>query len=108
MTVLRVCYKSGIHFDEQYYLSTHLPLTAVVMGPHGVTNVEMVRITGTADGSAAPYQVIFSAYFDSESSFERAMQDPRMPEILADIRKFYDGMPDVLVGEVVSLPALSR
>jgi hypothetical protein len=28
-----------------------------------------------------------------------------MGEVLGDIHKFYDGMPDVLIGEVVASPA---
>jgi len=28
-----------------------------------------------------------------------------MAEVLGDIQNFYDGMPDVLIGEVVTLPA---
>ena len=63
MTVLRVCYKHGVRFDEGYYLSKHLPLTGSVLGPYGLKSVEMVKVTTTADGSTPPYQVIFSAYF---------------------------------------------
>jgi hypothetical protein len=51
------------------------------------------------------YQVIFSAYFDSPAALQTAMQSPRMGEVMGDIAKYYDGMPDVLIGEVVALPA---
>jgi uncharacterized protein (TIGR02118 family) len=105
MTVLRVCYKHGVRFDENYYISKHLPLTGSVMGPHGVTNLEMVRVTAAADGSNPPYQVIFSAYFESAAGLQNAMQSPRIGEVLSDIQNFYDGAPDVLIGEVVALSA---
>ena len=103
MTVLRVCYKSGVRFDEVYYASKHGPLVRSVMGPHGVKNIEIMKVTSTADGSKPPYQVIFSAYFESAAGLQNAMQDPKMPDVLGDIRNFYDGMPDVLIGEVVPL-----
>ncbi|HZR26395.1 MAG TPA: EthD family reductase [Vicinamibacterales bacterium] len=98
MTVLRVCYKHGVRFDEGYYTAKHLPLVAGVFGPHGVRKVEMVKF------DAAPYQVMFSGYFDSPQALQNALKDPRTPEVMADIAKFYDGMPDVLTGEVVALP----
>ncbi|MHB8736275.1 MAG: EthD family reductase [Terriglobales bacterium] len=101
MTVLRVCYKSGIRFDESYYTSKHLPLAGGIMGPHGLKSVEMVKVTATGNGAPSPYQVIFTAYFESAQALQQAMQDPRMPEILADVAKFYDGMPDLLIGDVV-------
>lgn len=104
MTVLRVCYKSGIRFDESYYLSKHLPLAGAVMGPHGVKSVEMVKVTATPDGSKPPYQVIFSAYFESAAGLQAALQDPRIGEVMGDIATFHDGAPDVLIGEVVALP----
>ena len=107
MTVLRVCYKHGVRFDEGYYLSKHLPLTGSVMGPYGVKSVEFVKVTTTADGSTPPYHVIFSAYFESAADLQTAMQGPRMGEVVGDIQNFYDGMPDVLIGEVVALPAAS-
>lgn len=104
MMVLRVCYKHGVRFDEGYYVSKHLPLAAAVLGPHGVKHVEMVKVNTTADGSKPPYQVIFSAYFESAAGVQNALQSPRMGEVLSDIQKFYDGMPDILIGEVVALP----
>ena len=104
MTVLRVCYKHGVRFDEAYYISKHLSLAASVMGPFGLKNVEMVKVGGTADGSKPPYQVIFSAYFESAAALQNAMQSPQMGGVLSDLHNFYDGMPDVLIGEVVALP----
>ena len=92
-------------FDEGYYLSKHLPLTGSVMGPYGVKSVELVKATTTADGSTPPYYVIFSAYFESAAGLQNAMQGPRLGEVVGDIQNFYDGMPDVLIGEVVALPA---
>lgn len=107
MTVLRVGYKAGVRFDHAYYISKHLPLAADVMGPHGVTNVEMVSCGANPDGSQPPYQVMFSAYFTSAAQAHNALQSPRMAEVLADIANYYDGAPDLMVGEVVALPATS-
>ena len=104
MTVLRVCYKHGVRFDEAYYTSTHSSLTLAVMGPHGLKKVEMIKVTATPDGSNPPYQVMFSAYFDSPAALQAVMQDPRLGEVMGDIANFYDGAPDVMIGEVVALP----
>ena len=105
MTVLRVCYKHGVRFDEGYYISTHSPLVNAVMGPHGLKRTEMVRVTPTPGGPNPPYQVIFSAYFDTAASLQAAMQDPRIGEVMGDIANFHDGAPDVMIGDVVALPA---
>ena len=105
MNVLRVCYKAGVRFDHGYYQKTHLPLAGSIMGPHGVTSVEVAKFAPNPDGSQPPYQVMFSAYFESAAALQNAMQSPRMPEVLGDIQHYYDGMPDVLIGEVVALPS---
>lgn len=106
MTVLRVCYKQG-RFDEKYYVSKHLPLAGSAMGPHGVTRVEVVKVLPSPDGSTPPYQMIFSAYFDSPANLQRAMAEAGARGVLADIQNFHDGTPDVLIGEVLTLPALA-
>ena len=104
MTVLRVCYKNGFRFDEAYYKRTHLPLVGSVMGPHGLKRMEMLKVTGAPDGSKAPYQIIFSAYFETAGGVERALADPRIGEVMGDIVKFHDGAPEVMLGDVVDLP----
>ena len=104
MTVLRVCYKHGVRFDESYYISKHLPLVGGILGA-AVRNIEVVKLTSAGDGSTPPFQVMFSAYFDSPAALQNARQNPRMPEVLADVQNFYDGMPEVLIGEVLALPS---
>ena len=102
MTVLQVCYKHGVRFDEGYYVGTHGPLAGSVLGPHGLQRVEILKVTGGLDGTPPPYQIIFSAYFASPADLQKALQDPRVPEVMADIRNFYDGMPDVMIGDVLA------
>jgi uncharacterized protein (TIGR02118 family) len=102
MTVLRVCYKSGIRFDDDYYVSRHVPLAAEVMGPHGVVHIEVVRVTAVT----APYQVMFSAYFESETGLQNALKSRRMAEVLGDIPNYHDGNPDVMIGEAVAVPVV--
>ena len=104
MAVLRVCYKHGVRFDEAYYVSKHLPLAKSIMGPHGVKSVEVVKLTAAADGSKPPYQLMFTVHFTSETGLSSALQSPQI-QVLSDIVNFYDGTPDVLIGEVVTLPA---
>jgi hypothetical protein len=48
--------------------------------------------------------VIFTAYFESPAELQNTMQSHEMGPVLNDIQNFYDGMPDVLIGEVVALP----
>jgi uncharacterized protein (TIGR02118 family) len=102
MTVLRVCYKSGVRFDHDYYVSRHVPLAAEVFGPHGVVHIEVVKVAT----STAPYQVMFSAYFESDTGLQNAMQSPRMREVLGDIPNYHDGSPDVMIGEAVAVPVV--
>ena len=104
MTVLRVCYKGGVRFDENYYISNHLPLVGGILGA-AIRNVEVVKMTSAGDGSAAPYQIMFSAYFESPAALQTARQHPRMPELLDDVKNFYDGVPELLIGEVIALPS---
>jgi len=102
--VLRVCYKHGVRFDEGYYTSTHLPLVGGIFGA-AVKKIEVVKVASAGDGSAPPYQVMFSAYFESPAALQTARQHPRMPEVLDDIKNFYDGVPELLIGEVIALPS---
>jgi uncharacterized protein (TIGR02118 family) len=104
MNVLRVCYKTGVRFDEAYYVAKHLPLAGSVCGPFGLKNVKVAKFWATPDGSKPVYQVMFSAYFDSAENIEKLLASPRMGEVLGDIANYYDGAPDVMIGEVMEVP----
>jgi uncharacterized protein (TIGR02118 family) len=101
MTVLRVCYRQGAAFDEKYYFEKHIPLAAPIMGALGVKRTEIVKVSGSVPGFTAPYQYVFSAYFDSPADVQRCMTDPRMGTILGDVPNYFTGEQDVLVGETV-------
>jgi uncharacterized protein (TIGR02118 family) len=101
MTVLRVCYRAGVPFNENYYFDTHIPMAAAIMGSLGVKKVEIVKVSGSVPGFTAPYQYVFSAYFDSPADLQRCMTDPTIGQVLDDVKNYYTGEQDVLVGETV-------
>ena len=47
MTVLRVCYKQGVPFDEAHYHEKHIPLAGPIMAALGVTETEVVKVSGS-------------------------------------------------------------
>jgi uncharacterized protein (TIGR02118 family) len=104
MNVLRVCYKTGVRFDEAYYVAKHLPLATSVCGPLGLKSVKVAKFWATPDGSKPLYQVMFSAYFESAGDIEKMLASPRIGEVLGDIPNYYDGTPDIMIGEVMELP----
>lgn len=60
-----------------------------------------MKIASAADGSAAPYQVVFTGYFDSADALQKAMMNPGMATVMGDVKNFHDGMPDVMIGETM-------
>lgn len=44
---------------------------------------------------------MFTGYFESADALQKAMMNPRMAEAMGDIKNFYDGMPDVMIDEVL-------
>ena len=101
MTVLRVCYRQGLPFNEKYYFDTHIPMAGAIMRSLGMTKVEIVKVSGSVPGFAAPYQYVFSAYFDSPADLQRCMSDPKMGQVIGDVPNYFTGEQDVLVGETV-------
>ena len=103
MAVLRVLYKAGKRFDEQYYRSKHVPLAGAILGPHGITSVEFVRFTKAIDGSQPSHSHMLTAHFASDEALASALKDPRLPELIADSKNYYEGTPEFVIGEIVQL-----
>ena len=101
MTVLRVCYKNGAPFDEKYYYEKHIPMAGAIMGSLGLKKTEIVKVSGSVPGFSAPYQFVFSAYFDSAADLQTCMSDPRIADVLGDVPNYFKGESDVMVGEVL-------
>jgi len=84
----------GARFDTSYYRSTHIPLAMKVMKAAGVTLIEGVPM----GAAAAPYVMIAHFQFASSEAVTAALADPGMAEVRADVAKFTDIKPTVMLG----------
>jgi uncharacterized protein (TIGR02118 family) len=85
----------GARFDTGYYRSTHIPLAMKVMKASSVILIEGVP-NGT---SAAPYAMIAHFQFPSSDALKAALANPAMAEVRADVPKFTDITPTVMLGK---------
>ena len=85
----------GARFDASYYRSTHIPLAMKVMKAASVILIEGVPM-GSA---AAPYAMIAHFEFASPEALKAALADPGMAEVRADVAKFTDIKPTVMLGK---------
>jgi uncharacterized protein (TIGR02118 family) len=86
---------SGAKFDIAYYRATHIPLAMKVMKADKV-----ILIEGVPTGDAAPpYAMIAHFEFASPEALKAAVSDPGMVEVRADVAKFTDIKPTVMVGK---------
>ena len=87
--------QDGARFDTTYYRSTHIPLAMKVMKAASVLLIE-----GVPNGSApAPYAMIAHFQFASSEALKAALADPGMAEVRADVAKFTDIKPTVMLGK---------
>lgn len=99
MMSLNVIYpnKEGAKFDAAYYRSSHIPLAMKVMKADKVILIEGVPMGNTP----APYAMIAHFQFSSLAALQAGRNDPGMAEVRADIAKFTDITPTVMLGKTV-------
>jgi uncharacterized protein (TIGR02118 family) len=85
----------GARFDTSYYRSTHIPLAMKVMNAASVMLIEGVPM----GSSAAPYAMIAHFQFASSEAVKAALANPAMAEVRADVAKFTDIKPTVMLGK---------
>lgn len=90
-------HQEGARFDASYYRSTHIPLAMKVMKATSVTLVEGVPM-GTAP---AAFVMIAHFRFASAEAMTAALADPAMADVRADVAKFTDIKPTVMLGKTV-------
>ena len=89
--------KEGAKFDAAYYRSSHIPLAMKVMKADKVILIEGVPMGTTP----APYAMIAHFQFASLAALQAGRNDPGMAEVRADIAKFTDITPTVMLGKTV-------
>ena len=100
MMSLNVVYPThdGFKFDIDYYRATHIPMAMKIMKADKVILIEGVPNAGAA---APPYAMIAHFQFASAEALKTGTSSPQMPELRADIAKFTDIKPTVMVGRTV-------
>jgi uncharacterized protein (TIGR02118 family) len=84
----------GAKFDIAYYRSTHIPLVMKVMKASRAILIEGVAMGTTA----APYAMIAHIQFASAEALKAGLDNPGMAEVRADVAKFTDIKPTVMIG----------
>ena len=90
----------GKTFDIDYYANKHMPLVKSLLGE----SVKAIAIDkGLANGvpnTPVPYLAIGYLYFDSISSFQKALSGPASAKLEADIPNYTNCQPVVQISEV--------
>ena len=87
--------REGARFDMAYYRSTHIPLAMKVMKATSVMLIE-----GVPNGTTAPpYAMVAHFRFPSADALQAAVANPAMADVRADIPKFTDITPVIMLGK---------
>ena len=87
----------GARFDTSYYRTSHIPLAMKVMNAASVMLIE-----GVANGSTpAPYAMIAHFQFASAEALKAAQANPAMADVRADVPKFTDIKPTIMLGKTL-------
>ncbi|HKW41179.1 MAG TPA: EthD family reductase [Gemmatimonadales bacterium] len=83
---------------EKYYAETHVPLFASHAKEIGVTRVELVKYTATADGKAPTLYRLADLRWESKEAMEKGLATPGFKAVAADLPNFATGGVTVLIG----------
>ena len=88
--------REGARFDMAYYRSSHIPLVMKVTKAKSALLIEGVP---GANGAAAPFVMIVHFEFASADALKAGLADPAMADVRADVAKFTDITPTVMLGK---------
>jgi uncharacterized protein (TIGR02118 family) len=89
--------QEGARFDLSYYRASHIPLAMKVMKAVSVLLIEGVPMGTTAP----PFAMIAHFQFTSAEAMQAALADPAMTGVRADVAKFTDIKPVVMMGQTL-------
>lgn len=103
MIKLSVLYPAGEGktFDMDYYLNSHIPMVAKLLGDAVKGATVEQGLGGPVPNSPATYAAMGNMYFDSMESFQNSF-GPNAPQILGDLPNFTNAEPVVQLSEVMA------
>jgi len=84
---------------EKYYAETHRPLFASHAQEIGVTRVELIRFSPSADGKPAPIYREADLRWDSQEARDKGMATAGFKAVAGDLPVFATGGFTVLLGQ---------
>ena len=89
----------GSRFDVEYYLNTHMPMAARLLGPAiKAITVEIGR-SGEQPGSLPPFAAVCGFVTDTEDDFMQAFL-PVADQLQGDIPRYTDIEPVIQVSDI--------
>ena len=98
---LTVVYPSApeAHFDFDYYVTSHIPMVASLIGD-SVIKTEVAKGIAGGDGGPAPYHAIGHLYLTNLEGLQAAFAI-HLPAIAADLAKYTNIAPVINIDEII-------
>lgn len=90
--------ESGITFDEDYYMKTHMPLVDRLWRNKGLIDARVSRFSADLTGERPQYLIMAILDWESEEVMKTTMQIPASAEVFNDIPNFTNVKPVTLAG----------
>lgn len=90
--------EEDIHFDESYYLKTHMPLVEVIWKKFGLQDWKVSKLPTALDGSRSKYLIMTTLDWESQEGLLHALSDSTSAQLHADIPNFTNKHPITLAG----------
>jgi uncharacterized protein (TIGR02118 family) len=91
--------KPGSRFDAEYYLNTHMPMTARLLGSAIKLATAEIGVAGAAPGEPPPFAAIAGFTSDSVETFMRAFM-PVVDQLENDIPNYTDIEPVIQISNL--------
>lgn len=90
--------EKDIHFDEDYYMKTHMPLVEHTWKKYGLNSWHVTKFHNALDGSRAQYLIMATLEWESQEALQTALKDSGSADVFADIPNFTNKIPVTLAG----------
>lgn len=92
----------GVEFDQEYYVSTHMPLVHDCFRDLGMLSWSVVCYRPGLDGTQPTYRFASIMIWKDEESINNAMVSPEAATVISDIWNYTKLKPTYIISEVIA------